>query len=97
MSKITSPFSLARQALAHGKFEDKETRTNLVGLLDEMERELDNSSYEFQDYSTISAMEALQNHLIELLDIEEEEENKSVDRVSRDVVSVGEILDDEDS
>jgi hypothetical protein len=96
--QLKSPFVLLRQALSHGKFEDSETRERMNGVLDTMENELDNNEFEFQSQPAIMAAELLQTHLVELLTLEEEQEEKAEKTtVPKTSVSRGDLddLDDE--
>lgn len=95
-TNLRPPFALLRQAISHGKFEDKETRERINGLLDDMETELDNSSFEFSVHATIESIEALQTHLVELLLVEEEEEEVIEKKSSPSVSVSGGDLDDDD-
>lgn len=95
---LRPPFALLRQAISHSNFDDKETRERVNSLLDEMEQEMENVGIEFDSEETLTAIEALQNHLKDLLTAESEKEERiEIESTTpRQVRSVGDIEDDDD-
>lgn len=97
---LRPPFSLIRQAISHAQFDDKETRERVNSLIDDIEEELDTNQFEFVFDDTLQSIEALQEHLIELLQrVEEEEEHNEIVESSRNYrssVSGGDLNDDSD-
>lgn len=93
---IPSPFTLIRQGIATGKFPDSDVRAALNAIVDSMEKELDNNQFEFSTELVTDSCEILQSVLIDLLQVEEEiEERKEIASSRKSSADAGELDTDD--